>query len=164
MFTWRWNNRMLPGEVKHPTLQGSSFSSGSKQLNSLRKFLKLTSLLPLQAYVSCKDAERHSQTNCLQETLSSLLSCLQKLFSVFRGSSFQEPWSVLEWAFNDLLSRSQFWSCKQLLTYVSVNTTIKTHWRQWVLFWPIIGSLHEISSYFFPTSPGTVSYNKWLSQ
>lgn len=109
MFTWRGNNRMLPGEVKHPTLPGSSLSSGRKQLNRFRKSLKLTSLPPPRAHVSCKDAERHSQTNCLQETLSSLLSCLQKLFSVFRGSSFHKPQPVMEWTFNNL-AMSQFWS------------------------------------------------------
>jgi hypothetical protein len=59
-------HRMLKEEVvKHSILSGSSLISGNKQLNSVRKSLKLTRLSRLlfsKHVQAIKAAERHSQS------------------------------------------------------------------------------------------------------
>lgn len=69
MLAGRWN-QMVQGEVKHPTLQGHSLSSGSKQLHSFRKSLKPAGLLLPGHMEAVRTAGRHSHTVCKRHGLA----------------------------------------------------------------------------------------------
>lgn len=52
---------MFEGEVKHSILQGSSLSSGNKQVKGFRMSLKLNKIQSLSKHIQAiKTAERHS--------------------------------------------------------------------------------------------------------
>lgn len=138
----RWN-QTVQGEVKHPTLQGRSLSSGSKQLRSFRKSLKPAGLLLPGHMEAVRTAGRHSQTVCKRRGLAcwaaySSAECPGVLASMSpltcAGVSNFMIWLFLK------VSSGPVSNPSLLCQSVSVNKPSQSHWfTQWEFGGPCFG-------------------------